>query len=351
MRKVLFFLIIITPLLCLQCSGSNTVGTASRKASIKSRLPSKVSGTAVALDNAGPTSLPLNSSNAPLVQFALATNQPDVVLKSIRFDQTGTLKSTDITAIKLWLDNGDETFNSATDVLLASSQVKGDVCEFKLEQPIISQVQSFFITVDISTGVAGTVSFLFNEESFGTTDIIGVTGKYPFSSAAVEVLMTSALPTTGVSAGNPAIKPDEKLSKEMGEAGDILSELEKSKGVKMQENEFLAQKYYEAGFKLFKEFNYVQAGNELAKALELNPQHKEAMKLQVEIQMILGSRTDEIKVIKEFLQDQLSVKIQETEVVVRNHFLQGEKLTRTSCRSRYRKPRWWSGTISCRAKN
>ena len=41
----------------------------------------------------------------------------------------------------------------------------------------------------------------------------------------------------------------------------------------------------------------------------------------------MGSRTDEIKVIKEFLQNQLSVKIQETEVVVRNHFLQGEKLT------------------------
>lgn len=349
-RKSLLFLFVIAPLLCIQCSGTNATGTAGRKVSIKSRIPldslrslqAKVSGTAVALDNAGPTSLPLNSSNAPLVQFALATNQPEVVLKSIRFDQTGTLKSTDITAIKLWLDNGNEAFNPTTDVLLASSQVKGDACEFKLEHPVSSQVQSFFITVDLNASAPGTISFLFNEESFNTTDIIGVTmptgrqaGQYTFSSTPVEVSIATAtaLPTETNVATPHLTSPTRgeevsPASKRAGQySGNILSELEKGKTIRMQENEFLAQKFYDAGFKLFKEFNYSQSREQIAKALELNPQHKAAQVLASELQLIMGSRTDEIKVIKEFLQDQLSVKIQETEVMVRNHFLQGEKLT------------------------
>ncbi|MBI5779373.1 MAG: hypothetical protein HZA49_07945 [Planctomycetes bacterium] len=133
----------------------------------------------------------------------------------------------------------------------------------------------------------------------------------------------------------PSVRRDKEIASpvrarndkgEVVDTDDVMSELEKSKGVKMQENEFLAQKYYESGLKLFKEFNYVQAGDEVTKALQLNPQHPEAKKLQIEIQMILVTRPDEIKVIKEFLQNQLSVKLQETEVVVRNHFLQGEKL-------------------------
>jgi len=123
------------------------------------------------------------------------------------------------------------------------------------------------------------------------------------------------------SSGEESIRPSQI------DTDDVLTELEKSKGVRMQENEFLAQKHYETGLKLFREFNYVHAGDEVTQALELNPRHAEARKLQVEIEMILGTRPDEIKVIKEFLQNQLSVKLQETEVMVRGHFLQGEKLT------------------------
>ena len=242
MRKVFLCLIIIlAPLLYLQCSSPNTATTASRKVSIKSRLPSKVSGTAVALDSTGPTSIPLNSSNAPIVNFAMATNQPEVVLKSIRFDQTGTIKSTDITTIKLYLDNGDEIFNATTDILLTSSQFNGDACEFTLEQPVSSQVQSFFITVDLNANAAGTISFLFNDKSFNTTDIIGVTGHYPFSSTPVEVSTAPATSTpNSLKSPQPAFTKGEKegleikgeevspTSKRAGQdSGDILPELKK----------------------------------------------------------------------------------------------------------------------------
>ncbi|MEW6027016.1 MAG: hypothetical protein AB1599_06970 [Planctomycetota bacterium] len=294
-----------------------------KRVSIKSQLPDRISGTAIVMENVAPAATPPNSPNVPVVHFAMATNQPDIVLKSIRFDHTGTLTDNDIKGAKLYLDNGDEAFNTVTDILLSSSVLKNDVCEFKLEQPIISRAQSFFITVDIASSIAGTVSFLFNEESIVTSDIVGVTGRFPFSSAPMAI---SAVPA-GDTAEKPATKPPiEPYRETTGETGDIMSELEKEKTVKMQENEFLAQKYYEMGFKLFREFNYSQANDKINKALELNPHHKEAKKLQAEIQLILGSRADEIKVIKEFLQEQLSVKIQETEVVVRNHFLNGEKL-------------------------
>jgi len=304
------------------CGGP--AGSRAKSISIKSQIPAKVSGTAAVMESVAPAAIPPNSANVPVVHFAMATNQPDIVLKSVRFDQTGTLKDNDVKGIKLFLDNGDEVFNPITDILLSSSVLKNDACEFKLEQPIISRAQSFFITVDIDSSIVGTVSFLFNEESIVTTDIVGVTGKFPFSSAPMAV---SAVPAPAAGAAEkPAIKPSEEPTREVGEAGDIMTELEKEKSVKMQENEFLAQKYYETGLKLFKEFNYSQAKDAIDKALELNPQHKEARKLYSEIQLILGSRADEIKVIKEFMQEQLSVKIQETEIVVRNHFLSGEKL-------------------------
>ncbi|MEK7310218.1 MAG: hypothetical protein AAB038_05315 [Planctomycetota bacterium] len=346
---VLVSLWLILSISAIHCGGPKAA--AARKTSIKSQIPSRVSGTAVALESVAPASVSPNSSNVPVVHFAMATNQPDIVLKSLRFDQTGTLKDADIKAIKLYLDNGDESFNGVTDILLSSSQLKGDVCEFKLEQPIISRVQSFFVIVDLASevttesrpnrgSIVGTVSFLFNEESFGTTDIVGVTGQYPFSSAPVNISAATVpapalasrpdIPSGehGIGEGapeKPSVKPTEEAVPP--ERDDIMSELEKEKTVKMQENEFLAQKYYEMGLKLFKEFNYAQALDKTAKALELNPRHKEAKKLYSEIQLVLGSRADEIKVIKEFLQEQLAVKIQETELVVRNHFMNGEKLT------------------------
>ena len=332
--NLLVGIVLVLAFSAIHCGGPKAASA--RKMSIKSQIPSRVSGTAVVLESVAPDSVSQNSSNVPVVHFAMATNQPDIVLKSLRFDQTGTLKDADIKVLKLYLDNGDELFNSATDILLSSSQLTGDVCEFKLEQPIISRVQSFFIIMDLSSGIIGTVSFLFDEDSFGTTDIVGVTGKYPFSStpanvSAATVPAPASFRTDRVVEGAPeksSVKPPEETPKEpTGEAEDIMAELEKEKTVKMQENEFLAQKYYETGMKLFREFNYAQARDKVAQALELNPQHKEAKKLYSEIQLILGSRADEIKVIKEFLQEQLAVKIQETELVVRNHFMNGEKLT------------------------
>ncbi|HLD36385.1 MAG TPA: hypothetical protein VJC37_06655 [Planctomycetota bacterium] len=323
-------IILILSISAIHCGGPKATGA--RKMSIKSQIPSRVSGTAVVLESVAPDSVSPNSSNVPVVHFAMATNQSDIVLKSLKFAQTGTLKDADIKAIKLYLDNGDESFNTVTDILLSSSQLKGDACEFSLEQPIISRAQSFFIAVDLASSIFGTVSFVFNAESFGTTDIVGVTGKYPFSSAPMNVAVTAALAAGGASE-KPAVKPPaaegrEKTAPEAtDDAKDIMFELEKEKTVKMQENEFLAQKYYEMGLKLFKEFNYAQALDKVAKAVELNPQHKEAKKLYSEIQLVLGSRADEIKVIKEFLQEQLAVKIQETELVVRNHFMNGERLT------------------------
>ncbi|MDI6732877.1 MAG: hypothetical protein QME16_02970, partial [Planctomycetota bacterium] len=290
----------------------------------------KVTGTMVVIDTVIFPATPKVLINIPLVHFAMVTNQPDIVLKSIRFEQTGTIKDEEIKSIRLYLDNGDEVFDGTKDVLLSSSVLKDNICEFTVDQPIISQPQSFFIVIDIiPVPEDKTVSFLFTEGSFVSTDILGVIGNFPFSTAVLTVKgLDSEEKKPEVVL--PEVKKPEPTTPEKIEipeaVKDIMAELEKEKSIKMQENEFIAQKYYEMALKLFKEFNYNQARDMVTKALEMNPYHKEAGKLLQEIQLILGSRSEEIKVIKEFLQNQLAVKIQETELVVRNHYLQGEKL-------------------------
>ncbi|MFH1232042.1 MAG: hypothetical protein V1709_11175 [Planctomycetota bacterium] len=314
MRK--FFIPVVFMILFVYSSCSSGAATGSLRTKIPP--PNKISGTVVVIENIAPASMQPGSNDIPLVQFAMATNQADVKLKSVQFEQKGTFSDSDIKNIKLYIDNGDDIFDATKDILLSSSKLKNNICEFKLDWPIIKP-QLFFISADLSLQANGTISFLFTGKSFGTTDIAGVVGKYPFTASS-----SVAAVTENLSKINRA--DDQSTRGQIGSFKEVMSELEKEKTIKMQENEFLAQKYYEMALKLFKEFNYTQAQDKIEHALELNPHHTEAKKLLNEIQLILGSRADEIKVIKEFLQNQLSVKIQETEIVVRNHFLNGERL-------------------------
>lgn len=301
--------------ICSSCSS----GTATN--SLRTRIPSpnKISGTVVIIENIAPASIQPGSNDIPLVQFAMATNQANVELKSVQFEQAGTFKDSDIKNIKLYVDNGDDIFNTTKDILLSSSKLKNNRCEFILDQPIIIKPQLFFVSVVLSPQATGTISFLFTGESFKTTDIAGVVGKYPFTASTSVTAFTGDLSKISRADDQPTRGAESSVK-------EIMSEVEKEKTIKMQENEFLAQKYYEMALKLFKEFNYNQAQDQIQHALELNPRHEEAKKLSNEIQLILGSRADEIKIIKEWWQNQLAVKIQETEIVIRNHFLNGERL-------------------------
>lgn len=323
MKKILVLAIWLVLFLYVGCSS-----TGGKHQSLSSKIPpaDKLVGTVMLLESVAPSSVQANTKNVPLVSFAMASNQSGVSLKSLKFEQTGTIKDSDIERIKLYFDNGDEIFEPTKDILLASAQLKNDLCEFKLDQPVIKKPQLFFIAVDFAPSANGSVSFQFSEDSFGTTDIAGVTGtRFPFTA--------SASISSGEKKAEPfPTKPVAAKASRQGEipyptdSKGIVSELEKEKSIKMQENEFLAQKYYETALKLFKEFNYDQARDSVERALQLNPTHQDAKKLSYEIQLILGSRPGEIQVIKEFYQQQLAVKIQETEIVVRNHFLNGERL-------------------------
>jgi type II secretory pathway component GspD/PulD (secretin)/Tfp pilus assembly protein PilF len=335
-RKFLL-LIIFFALYFLSCAGPPPKPVVS----LKNRLPpaEELLGTIVIIETIVTASVSAGLSNLPFVHFAIVTNQSDIRLTALKFGQTGSIKDSDIKMVKLYLDNGDDIFDAVKDISISSSRVKDGICEFKIDYPIINKPQLFFVTLDLASQATGTISLVFTEDSFETTDIIDITHKslFPFtasssiSEAPPEVLLPpekpEKIPLKPQPLPIPKPIPVPKVIKpEPTTPSEIISELEKEKTIKMQENEFIAQKYYEMGLKLFKEFNYHQAKEKLEKALELNPHHQEARRLLQEIQMLLGSRAEEIKVVKEFLESQLAVKIQETEIVVRNHYLTGERL-------------------------
>ncbi|MDI6787134.1 MAG: hypothetical protein QME51_02045, partial [Planctomycetota bacterium] len=147
MRYLFLLIIVLTILITTSCAGK----VVQEVVFLKSRLPppQKVTGTMVILDTLHFPSPVTSTANIPVVHFAMVTNQPDVVLTSLRFEQTGTLRDEDVQSIRLYLDNGDEVFDGKRDVLLSSSLLKDNICVLIVEQSISSQPQSFFIVMDI----------------------------------------------------------------------------------------------------------------------------------------------------------------------------------------------------------
>lgn len=106
----------------------------------------------------------------------------------------------------------------------------------------------------------------------------------------------------------------------------VITEQEKNKTIKQQENDFLAQQYYETALKLYKEFNYQQALDNVQKSLQYNPHNLAAEKLLIDLRrLVLGSRADEIKSVVEDAQKRLTIKLQQLEVEVRHHFFKAEQ--------------------------
>ena len=291
----------------------------------------QLKGTTIILQNTAPAESPAGS-DIKLAEFAIATNQLDIFWTGVEVKQTGSLDDADISAVKIFLDDGNDIFEVDKDIVIGTGQFKDKTAVITLPQHALgSNVQLCYIVATVVPAVSEGLAInivISDEKSFNATDILGVSilSGLPFSAG--PTIITKVEKTVAVASSTttqprtPENVPVSAEEKDPLQA--YLKEQERAKTIRMQENEFIAQKYYETALKLFQQFNYNEALDYLQRALQLNPRHKEAEKLRNEIQMILGSRSEEIKVVKDFMENQLSIKIQETEIEVRNHFLKGE---------------------------
>jgi Flp pilus assembly secretin CpaC len=288
-------------------------------------------GTTVILQNIAPAESPAGS-DIKLAEFAIATNQLDIFWSGIQINQIGSAGDDDIVAIKIFLDDGNDVFEADKDIPIGTGQFKDKTANIALPQHALGgSVQlCYIVATTAQTALEGlSINIAIQEEkSFNTTDILGVsvpTG-LPFT-AGPTIIAKAEKPAAASSTALPGPVTPETAPPPVDEKDPIrafLKDQERAKTIRMQENEFIAQSHYETALKLFRQFNYNEALDYLQRALQLNPYHKEAEKLRNEIQRILGSRSEEIKIVKTFIEDQLAIKIQETEIEVRNHFLKGE---------------------------
>lgn len=80
-----------------------------------------------------------------------------------------------------------------------------------------------------------------------------------------------------------------------GKARDILKNLERKKKIKEQERKVLAREQFQTGKKLYKQFKFREARAFFARALENDPDHKEAEKYMNMTDDVLGARLNKIK--------------------------------------------------------
>ncbi|MFA5795174.1 MAG: hypothetical protein WC980_08965 [Candidatus Brocadiia bacterium] len=299
----------------------------------KDRMPpaNQLKGTTIVIQNTASPETPAGSE-VKLAELALATNQLEIFWEGLQIERTGSASDDDVVSVKVYLDDGNEAYDPEKDILVGSGQFKDSKANITIPHHALGgTTQLCYIIAAVNKAAIEGLSLgisIKEDKDFNTTDILGVTvpGGLPF--AAGPTVITKSEKTIAVRPSDVAPVATEE-STDVTEVKDPLTEYlkeqERSKTIRIQENEFIAQKYYDNALKLYQQFNYNQALEYLEKALKLNPRHKEAEKLRNEIQMILGSRSEEIKVVKDFLENQLTVKIQETEIEVRNHFLKGEK--------------------------
>lgn len=109
-----------------------------------------------------------------------------------------------------------------------------------------------------------------------------------------------------------------------------LEKAEKDLNVHEQQNRFLADKFFETGMARYREFDFPEARKNFEEALRLNPDHADARKMLDEVNLAMGERAAEIRTVKEFVQNQLLVKIEQTAVEARNHMREGRTALKES---------------------
>jgi tetratricopeptide (TPR) repeat protein len=278
----------------------------------------ELTGTGVSIKDSAPSNITPGDSDIKIAQVAIWSDQAHIAWTGLKIDLVGDLQDNDIRNVKIYLDNGNGTFEPKRDTLIGQGTFSSNQADLRLrEQLLEKKPRTCFITLDLDSNIKPGLSFgirISNEMYFRINDPLGVvSNEIPFASNLALINKNSSV---SHSDNTPALTRDTQI---------MLDTAEKDKTVKMQENDFLSQKYYEAGFKLFQEFKFNEAQDSLEKALQINPEHQAARKLLQEIKLISGSRAEEIQTVKDFMEDRLSTKIQETEMEVRNHLLKGER--------------------------
>ncbi|MFH1227046.1 MAG: hypothetical protein V1701_03970 [Planctomycetota bacterium] len=290
----------------------------------------QLKGTTIIMQNTASPETPAGRE-VKLAELALATNQLDIFWEGLQVARTGSASDDDIVSIKIYLDDGSESYDSEKDLLVGSGQFKNNVANIIIPHHALGgATQLCYLIATMNKAAVEGLSMgisIKEDRAFNTTDILGVTipSGLPFTAGPTVVTKAEKTVVARPTEVAPMTTDTTEGPSEKDPLKDYLKEQERAKTIRMQENEFIARKYYETALKLYQQFNYNQALEYLEKALKLNPYFKEAEKLRNEIQSIIGSRSEEIKVVKDFLENQLTVKIQETEIEVRNHFLKGEK--------------------------
>ncbi|MEK7449093.1 MAG: hypothetical protein AAB019_06375 [Planctomycetota bacterium] len=338
-----------TPLKSTHLSLGDLIGT---KAVIKDVTPR---------DNIG-----AGTSDISLAQFLLASDQPEVNWSALTIEQIGSASDTDINAVKIILDNGDGVLNPVTDQVIGKDIFRSGIARIKINNLAVKETPGlYFVTVDLNrnAGSGRTIAVKMSESSFEVTDPIGVfSADLPFSTGEAVVSPLAVVPPPApiipvpvkeiasfplpvkpapvipevipkvppipiIPDKTPAVSEPERpeFPETLDSPAGVLGKLEQEKSIKMQQKEFISQKYYETALELFNQAQYRQSLENLEKALELNPGHLKAQELFRRTQYLLGDRAAEIKTVKEFLENQLQVKIQATEKEATNHFLKGER--------------------------
>jgi tetratricopeptide (TPR) repeat protein len=262
----------------------------------------------VTVRNMTPSYFKPGSNDIPLLMLILKAEKTEIVWAEVKFARFGTCTDADITALKIYLDDNDFKFDPNKDLKIGEgSFVSGSAAIDVTDQVIKTENQIYFVTVDISSGATNNTTF-------------GIKCPEPACFRVLE-------PNTVASASFPFISGIKSDGTKIGmDLKDVVEERERELTIRQQENEFIAQKYYETALKLYKEFNYQQSLDNVGKALEYNPRHKNAEQLQIELRRLLfGSRAEQMDTVVGYLEKQLQIKIQETEMEVRNHFLKAEK--------------------------
>jgi tetratricopeptide (TPR) repeat protein/Flp pilus assembly secretin CpaC len=305
-----FFLLGIMLLTGLNCSGIGGSSGNEEKAIEFDRPAGK--GTVVLITDL--TDFSDSKERVIVAGLSFVTDQANINWKEVRLIRNGNASDSDISTAKIYLDNGDQKFDGTTDNVIGIGSFKQGVAEVKIQPQILSEKpKNYFILTDVNPTADPQGDIWFNikidsEVFFKTSDPRGViSSNLPFLSRNTKI-------------GNLAENQPAKNWKE------IVNDREKEKTIKQQENEVIAQKYYETALKLYKEANYQQALENTQKALQYNPHHLGAEKLLIDIRrMLFGARSDELKTVLEDAQSRLTIKLQQLETEVRDHFLKAEQ--------------------------
>lgn len=157
-----------------------------------------------------------------------------------------------------------------------------------------------------------------NRQSTSTTTATTPTqeGSTPLQNQVTDVAATSAAATTAVEE-HPAA-PESPAD----DSAALLARAEGERQVSKQQ----AEVYYQTGLRLYHENNFLQARDNFAMAVKLDPDHREADRLLAEANMALGNHAGEVRTVKEHYEDRLRVQIEQVTMEIRNHMASGKRL-------------------------